>query len=159
MSVLFAIGVLVLIYFLSNVLTTYIGYFNPIFAYGQGRIMTQIVVAIILAGIALLIYSISSDKQIKKKEHDEAEEASHHVSEEANSKQNQQISEDNPPPKVVKPIPGKEPEDMKIILDSFLQELNTAFPDKRIIWKEWNHARWDKTAGYLSCKCICSARW
>ncbi len=44
---------------------------------------------------------------------------------------------------------GNEPEDIQIILKPFLQELMGAFPDKVIVWNNWNHGRWDKAASYL----------
>lgn len=48
-------------------------------------------------------------------------------------------------------LPGFEPDDIKKLLSSFFAEIDKSFPDKVIIWSEWNHERMDKAAGYL-CK-------
>ena len=48
-------------------------------------------------------------------------------------------------------LPGFEPENIQNLLKSFFAEVDKNFPDKRIIWAEWNHERMDKAAGYL-CK-------
>ncbi len=45
--------------------------------------------------------------------------------------------------------PGSEPEHIKLTLENFLSVLDSAFPCKRIIWREWDHARFDKLASYL----------
>ncbi len=50
-------------------------------------------------------------------------------------------------------LPGMEPENIQKLLDSFFGEINDLFPDKVIVWSEWNHARWDKAAGFL-CKTL-----
>lgn len=45
--------------------------------------------------------------------------------------------------------PGHEPEHLKLTLENFFCALDGAFPGKRIIWRDWNHARFDKLASYL----------
>ena len=45
--------------------------------------------------------------------------------------------------------PGSEPEHIKLTLENFLSVLDGAFPGKRIVWREWDHARFDKLASYL----------
>ena len=35
--------------------------------------------------------------------------------------------------------PGKEPENIKKLLDVFLTDLDEAFPDGVVVWDEWNH--------------------
>lgn len=49
-------------------------------------------------------------------------------------------------------LPGMEPENIQNLLNKFFGEIDTQFPDKRIYWEDWNHARWDKAAGYLCTK-------
>lgn len=49
-------------------------------------------------------------------------------------------------------LPGMEPENIQNLLKKFFEELDAQFPDKRIYWQDWNHARWDKAAGYLCTK-------
>lgn len=46
-------------------------------------------------------------------------------------------------------LPGMEPDNLQHLIGSFFSEIDSAFPDKKIYWNEWNHARWDKAAGYL----------
>ena len=46
-------------------------------------------------------------------------------------------------------LPGFEPENIKQLLDKFCNELDRRFPDKIIVWSEWDHDRLDKAAGYL----------
>lgn len=48
-------------------------------------------------------------------------------------------------------LPGFEPDDVKKLLRSFFGEIDRCFPDKKIVWSEWNHEKLDKPAGYL-CK-------
>ena len=50
-------------------------------------------------------------------------------------------------------LPGMEPENVQNLLNEFFREIDAQFPDKIIIWPEWNHNRWDKAAGYL-CKTL-----
>lgn len=38
------------------------------------------------------------------------------------------------------------------LLRSLMQELDRAYPDRRIDWATWDHNRWDRTAGYLTRK-------
>ena len=45
--------------------------------------------------------------------------------------------------------PGHEPEHLKLTLENFFCALDGAFPGKRIIWRDWDHARFDKLASYL----------
>ena len=45
--------------------------------------------------------------------------------------------------------PGHEPERLKTALERFFDALDGAFPGKRIIWRDWDHARFDRLAGYL----------
>ena len=47
--------------------------------------------------------------------------------------------------------PGKEPEEIKRLLKTFLAELHREFPDHIIDYSIWNHEKWDKLAKYL-CK-------
>ncbi len=47
--------------------------------------------------------------------------------------------------------PGREPENIKKLLDVFLADLDKAYPDGVVVWNEWNHEKWDKVAGFL-CK-------
>ncbi len=46
-------------------------------------------------------------------------------------------------------LPGMEPDNIQHLIGSFFSEIDSTFPDKKIYWNEWNHARWDKAAGYL----------
>lgn len=48
-------------------------------------------------------------------------------------------------------LPGLEPENIKKLLSTFFSEIDKSFPDKTIVWSEWNHEKLDKPAGYL-CK-------
>lgn len=48
-------------------------------------------------------------------------------------------------------LPGLEPENIKKLLNTFFSEIDKSFPDKTIVWSEWNHEKLDKPAGYL-CK-------
>ena len=48
-------------------------------------------------------------------------------------------------------LPGFEPENIKPLLITLLNDLDAYFPDKIIVWSEWNHEKWDKAAGFL-CK-------
>ena len=45
--------------------------------------------------------------------------------------------------------PGNEPEELKKHLNMLLREIRTTFPEGLIVMDMWNHARWDKLAGYL----------
>gem|GEM_PF-5828287 len=45
--------------------------------------------------------------------------------------------------------PGNEPEEVKRHLSILLRELRSAFPEGLIAMDMWNHARWDRLAGYL----------
>lgn len=45
--------------------------------------------------------------------------------------------------------PGREPEHLKVMLGNFVSAIDSAFPGKRIIWNDWDHARFDRLAGYL----------
>lgn len=54
------------------------------------------------------------------------------------------------PPEIKYPL-GKEPEEIKRMLKSFLIELHGEFPDHIIDYSRWNHEKWDKPARYL-CK-------
>ena len=45
--------------------------------------------------------------------------------------------------------PGHEPAPLKSALEDFLRALDSAFPGKRIIWREWDHARFDGAANRL----------
>ena len=46
-------------------------------------------------------------------------------------------------------LPGFEPENIKRLLDTFLDDVNKTFPDGVIVWSEWKHEKWDKAAGFL----------
>ena len=48
-------------------------------------------------------------------------------------------------------LPGFEPENIKPLLATLLNDLDASFPDKTVVWSEWNHEKWDKAAGFL-CK-------
>ena len=48
-------------------------------------------------------------------------------------------------------LPGFEPDNIKPLLDTLLNDLDASFPDKTVVWSEWNHEKWDRAAGFL-CK-------
>lgn len=48
-------------------------------------------------------------------------------------------------------LPGFEPESLQNLVESFFGEVDKVFPNKTIVWSEWDHDRFDKAAGYL-CK-------
>lgn len=62
-----------------------------------------------------------------------------------------QIEESSKISSAPKYLPGMEPDNIQNLLGTFFAEVDNMFPDKKILWQDWNHARWDKAAGYL-CK-------
>lgn len=54
---------------------------------------------------------------------------------------------------IPKYLPGFEPVNIRKYLDVFFSDVNRVFPDKRIVWSEWNHERWDNAANSL-CKAL-----
>ena len=46
-------------------------------------------------------------------------------------------------------VPGQEPEEIKEKISLLFSDIEKTFPDRTIIWSQWNHDRWDKAAGYL----------
>ena len=44
---------------------------------------------------------------------------------------------------------GEEPESIRLYLNALLQDIEAIFPDKIIVWEEWNHERWDKAVHAL----------
>lgn len=46
-------------------------------------------------------------------------------------------------------LPGFEPENIKKSLALLFSKIDKVFPDKKIIWSEWDHERWDKAANTL----------
>lgn len=50
-------------------------------------------------------------------------------------------------------LPGFEPEKVQTYLQTFFNEVDKDFPDKKIVWAEWNHSKYDRATDYL-CKCL-----
>lgn len=46
-------------------------------------------------------------------------------------------------------LPGHEPDELKSAVSEFFADVDSAFPDKLIIWEHWNHDRFDKPASFL----------
>ena len=47
-------------------------------------------------------------------------------------------------------LPGFEPENIQRLLNTFFVTIDRQFPDKIIVWSEWDHEHLDKAAGYLT---------
>ena len=47
-------------------------------------------------------------------------------------------------------LPGFEPENIQRLLNTFFTTIDRQFPDKIIVWSEWDHEHLDKAAGYLT---------
>lgn len=47
-------------------------------------------------------------------------------------------------------LPGFEPENIQRLLNTFFDAVDNQFPDKIIVWSEWDHEHLDKAAGYLT---------
>ena len=45
--------------------------------------------------------------------------------------------------------PGNEPPELKEKLENFFRSVDGKFPDRIIVWKKWNHKKWDRTASFL----------
>lgn len=46
-------------------------------------------------------------------------------------------------------LPGHEPDELKAAVSEFFADIDSAFPDKLIIWEHWDHDRFDKPASFL----------
>lgn len=45
--------------------------------------------------------------------------------------------------------PGEEPAELRLLLDELFSCLDAAWPDKIIVWADWDHAAWDRLATRL----------
>lgn len=50
---------------------------------------------------------------------------------------------------VIEWFPGREPEEIRKKLEELFAMLDEAFPDRVILWYQWDHEKWDRLAGWL----------